>query len=154
MNQTRLGSLIEAVFNTAIGLGISLIANALVFPLFNFHPSLIQNVAISTIYTFISIARGYVIRRWFNARLQRAARLMAKTIAPPPAPPPVLTDQLPCQQCAAVLRVLKSSNEVTLRCPGCGIRYLHGRYVLQQPTVAGYQPRRVDGRIKAPPIKP
>lgn len=77
MNQTRLGSLIEALFNVAIGLVVSVIANALVFPAFDFHPSLGQNVAISVIYTVISIARQYVLRRWFNGRLHRAANRMA-----------------------------------------------------------------------------
>jgi O-antigen/teichoic acid export membrane protein len=86
MNQSRLGSLIEAVFNTALGLAISVIANALVFPLFGFHPSLGENVAISLIYTVISIARQYVVRRWFNARLHLAAATLAGTVwnAQPP----------------------------------------------------------------------
>lgn len=81
MNQSRLGSLIEAAMNTAIGLVISLIANHFVFPMFGFHPTLGQNLLISFIYTGISIARGYVLRRWFNARLQRAAQRMARGIA-------------------------------------------------------------------------
>lgn len=78
MNQTRLGSLIEAAMNTFIGLVISVIANQVVFPRFGFNPTLGENVAISCIYTAISIARGYALRRWFNARLQRAAARLAK----------------------------------------------------------------------------
>ncbi|HWI10039.1 MAG TPA: hypothetical protein VNU48_01785 [Burkholderiaceae bacterium] len=78
MNQTRLGSLIEALFNVAIGLAVSVVANALVFPRFDFHPSLGQNVAISVIYTVISIVRSYCVRRWFNARLQSAAARLAR----------------------------------------------------------------------------
>ncbi len=78
MNQSRLGSLIEALFNVAIGLCVSVVANALVFPLFDFHPSAGQNVTISLIYTAISICRQYVLRRWFNARLQRVAKRLAK----------------------------------------------------------------------------
>ncbi len=80
MNQTRLGSLIEALMNTAIGLIISVSANQLVFPQFGFHPSLGENILISLIYTGISIARGYVLRRWFNARLQRAAARIAGVV--------------------------------------------------------------------------
>lgn len=79
MNQTRLGSLIEACMNTAIGLAVSMVANALVFPLFGFRPSLAENVAISVIYTVISIARSYIVRRWFNARLQVAAARLARS---------------------------------------------------------------------------
>lgn len=71
MRQSRLGSFLEASINVAIGLAISLVANALVFPLFGFHPDLWQNIRISAIYTLISIARSYVIRRWFNAWLHR-----------------------------------------------------------------------------------
>lgn len=75
------GSLIETLFNVAIGLAVSIAANALVFPRFDFHPSLSQNIGISVIYTVISIVRQYVLRRWFNARLQRAAARIARAAA-------------------------------------------------------------------------
>ncbi|MGB3068475.1 MAG: hypothetical protein WBC18_08005 [Ottowia sp.] len=80
MTQTRIGSLIEALMNVFIGLLVSVVANALVFPRFGFHPNLGENVAISLIYTGISIVRQYILRRWFNARLQRAAARMAKVV--------------------------------------------------------------------------
>lgn len=69
--QSRLGSLTEALVNVVIGLCISMVANALVFPAFGFHPDLRQNASISGIYTAVSIARSYVLRRWFNAWLHR-----------------------------------------------------------------------------------
>lgn len=81
MNQSRLGSLIEAGVNVLIGLAVSMGANPLVFPLFDFHPNTGQNVAISVIYTVISLVRQYILRRWFNARLQRAARRMAERLS-------------------------------------------------------------------------
>lgn len=81
MTQSRIGSLIEALMNVAIGLLVSVVANAIVFPRFGFQPTVGENVAISLIYTAISIARQYVLRRWFNARLQRAAARMAKAMA-------------------------------------------------------------------------
>lgn len=77
MNQTRLGSLIEALMNVAIGLLVSMVANALVFPRFGFHPTFGENVAITVIYTGISIVRQYILRRWFNARLQAVAQRLA-----------------------------------------------------------------------------
>lgn len=80
MTQSRLGSLIEAMFNTLIGLVVSLIANHLVFPRFGFQPSMGENIAISVIYTAISIARQYVLRRWFNARLHAAAERAARAM--------------------------------------------------------------------------
>lgn len=67
--------------NVAIGLLVSVVANAIVFPRFGFQPSLGENVAISVIYTAISIARQYILRRWFNARLQQAAARVAKAVA-------------------------------------------------------------------------
>lgn len=80
MNQTRLGSLIEALMNVVIGLLVSVVANAIVFPRFGFQPTVGENVAISLIYTAISIARQYILRRWFNARLQHAAARVAKAV--------------------------------------------------------------------------
>ena len=78
MTQTKLGSLIEAVFNTAIGFGINFTANLLIFPLFGWEISAKQNVTLGVIYTAISIARSYAIRRWFNHRLKAAADRLAR----------------------------------------------------------------------------
>lgn len=77
MNQTRLGSLIEAAINVAIGFWINFAANLLVFPLFGWHVTLADNFILGGIYTAISVARSYVIRRWFNARLHAAAMRLA-----------------------------------------------------------------------------
>lgn len=77
MTQTRLGSLYEAIINVVIGFGINFTANMLIFPLFGFHISPGANFLMGLIYTAISIARSYVIRRWFNARLQAAAQRLA-----------------------------------------------------------------------------
>lgn len=77
MNQTRLGSLIEACINVVIGFAINMAANALILPLIGFHITLGQNLFIGVLYTIISVARSYVIRRWFNARLHRAAQRLA-----------------------------------------------------------------------------
>lgn len=77
MNQTRLGSFIEAWINVAIGFAINFCANLLILPLIGFHISVGQNLFIGVLYTIISVARSYVIRRWFNARLHRAAQRLA-----------------------------------------------------------------------------
>lgn len=73
MSQTRLQSLIEAGFNTMIGFGINYVANLLIFPLFGMHISLTDNILMGLIYTVVSVVRSYVVRRYFNARLHRAA---------------------------------------------------------------------------------
>lgn len=68
MNQSRAGSFVEAMTNTAIGFGINYTANLLIFPLFGMHISLANNLLMGCIYTGISVARSYVLRRWFNAK--------------------------------------------------------------------------------------
>lgn len=66
MSQSRKGSAVEAAVNMGVGLGVSMIANACVFPLYGFHPSVAENVGITLIYTAISLARSYCLRRLFN----------------------------------------------------------------------------------------
>lgn len=78
MNQTRLGSLIEAIFNIIIGFAINWTANMAILPLFGFHVSGAQAFGIGMFFTVISVARSYLVRRFFNARLQRAAESMAR----------------------------------------------------------------------------
>lgn len=80
MNQTRLGSLIEAIVNIVIGFGINFAANLIVLPLFGFDVKPAQAFGIGLIFTFISIARSYVIRRWFNAMLHTAALRVARKV--------------------------------------------------------------------------
>lgn len=81
MNQTRLGSLIEAVMNVLIGFWINFFANLVILPLIGFNISIGDNFYIGFLYTIISVARSYVVRRWFNSRLQAAAAAMAARVA-------------------------------------------------------------------------
>jgi hypothetical protein len=65
--QTKLGSFVEAWANIAIGFTINFFANMVILPLFGFAsltPG--KNFLIGVLYTFISLARSYVLRRWFN----------------------------------------------------------------------------------------
>lgn len=66
MSQTRLQSLIETTINIGIGYGISLVSQIVVFPLFGIHIPISDNVFIGAIFTVISIARSYLVRRMFN----------------------------------------------------------------------------------------
>ena len=66
MSQSRKGSVLEVVASIAIGLVVSVITNHFVFPMYGFIPSPRQNVEITVIYTVISFARGYGVRRMFN----------------------------------------------------------------------------------------
>ena len=80
MTQTRLGSLIESAINIVIGYGVALISQLIIFPKFDIHISLETNLWIGAWFTAVSLARSYIIRRWFNARLHRAAMALAKEI--------------------------------------------------------------------------
>lgn len=77
MTQTRLSSLVEALLNTAIGFVLSVITSLIVFPLYGMPLSFETNLHITFWFTLVSIARGYVVRRWFNARLHRLAQRLA-----------------------------------------------------------------------------
>ena len=77
MDQTRLGSLIEAGINVLIGFAINMAANFVILPLVGFEITLAQNLFIGVLYTLVSVARSYIVRRWFNARLRAASLRMA-----------------------------------------------------------------------------
>lgn len=67
MKQPKLMSWLETCLNTGIGFGIAIAAQILIFPLFGFNPPLSTNFTIALIFTVISIVRGYVMRRLFEA---------------------------------------------------------------------------------------
>lgn len=67
MKQSRATSLLKSCVSTVVGFGVAMVANALVLPLFGYTPTLTENVLLTTIYTAISIARGYALERIFEA---------------------------------------------------------------------------------------
>lgn len=77
MNQSRVASLAESVMNVLIGYGVALASQLVIFPMFGIHLPLSDNLAIGAWFTIISLVRSYAIRRWFNARLHRAAQKLA-----------------------------------------------------------------------------
>lgn len=69
MKQSRVDSFMEAVTNVLIGFGINFIANWLILPgYFDIEPDLGSFAVLGMIYTLVSVARTYVIRRAFNGR--------------------------------------------------------------------------------------
>lgn len=78
MSQTRTWSAIEAVASTAIGLLVSWAITPPVLALFGYSAGAGTAFGISCIYTAISLARGYVVRRLFN-RLDRRRWERAKS---------------------------------------------------------------------------
>jgi len=68
MSQTRKQSAIEAVMNVAVGFLINFTANMTLFPLFGWEISVEQNIGLGILYTMISLARSYCLRRFYNWR--------------------------------------------------------------------------------------
>lgn len=66
MSQTKVGSIIEALANIAVGFSVNYAANLMIFPLFGMHISALNNFWMGCIYTGISLIRQFVIRRYFN----------------------------------------------------------------------------------------
>lgn len=81
MNQTKLGSLIETSVNIAIGFVVALASQLVIFPMVGIHGvSFITNLEITAYFTVVSVIRGYMLRRWFNARLHRASMKLAESV--------------------------------------------------------------------------
>lgn len=72
MSQSRRHSAMETAASTAIGFGMSWAATLVVLPAFGFPATHGQALGITCIYTALSLARGYAVRRLFNRLAGRA----------------------------------------------------------------------------------
>ena len=81
MNQTRIGSLIETLMNTFIGFLASFFAWPMAAYIFSIEYGHGQHVGMVAFFTVISVLRGYVVRRWFNARLHRMALNISRSVS-------------------------------------------------------------------------
>lgn len=63
MAQTRKGSLVEAITNTAIGFLVAFASQMVIFPMFDIHVPLSSNIGITALFTLVSVARQFVVRR-------------------------------------------------------------------------------------------
>ena len=68
MAQSKMSSFYEAWVNIFVGYLVNFVANMIVLPIFGYNISIADNLMIGVIYTFISLARSYSIRRWFNRK--------------------------------------------------------------------------------------
>lgn len=66
--QSKLSSFTEAVINTAVGYSVNLVVQLLIYPFYGATFTLSENIQIGLVFTVVSLARSYVIRRWFNKR--------------------------------------------------------------------------------------
>ena len=64
----------EAVANVAVGYGVAVLAQALIFPAFGLTVPLGDHLAIALIFTVVSLVRSYALRRLFEALRPRVPR--------------------------------------------------------------------------------
>ena len=76
MQQTKLDSLVEALLSTFIGFVVSFIANLVLMPMLGIPVSLSQNFMLTVAFTFVSVARSYLVRRWANKYLSQVRAKM------------------------------------------------------------------------------
>tara|TARA_R100001244_G_scaffold129136_1_gene100364 strand:+ start:779 stop:1093 length:315 start_codon:yes stop_codon:yes gene_type:complete len=72
--QSKRQSFIESLTNLAVGYTISLISLFLIFPIMGIESSMGKNVIITCYFTVISLARSYIIRRYFNKKIVQNER--------------------------------------------------------------------------------
>ena len=65
--QSRAMSLVEAMTNVLVGYGVAVATQAMVFPWFGLSATFGENLQIGLIFTVVSLARSYALRRLFNS---------------------------------------------------------------------------------------
>jgi hypothetical protein len=66
MKQSRLMSFVEAISNVVLGYSVAVVTQILIFPIFGLHTTLAQNLKMGAIFTIVSIARSFALRRVFE----------------------------------------------------------------------------------------
>ena len=64
--QSKKWSLIESIVNILVGYFVALCTQLVVFPLLNIPVKIQDNILIGLIFTAVSLARSYTMRRIFN----------------------------------------------------------------------------------------
>ncbi|HEY5688047.1 MAG TPA: hypothetical protein VIS27_07060 [Yeosuana sp.] len=75
--QSKKSSLMEILLSTFIGLIVALASQLLIFPLYDINITFGENVQITIFMTFVSILRGYWVRRFFNWLHIKQAKIAA-----------------------------------------------------------------------------
>lgn len=64
--QSRSMSAVEAATNVAVGYGVAVFTQIVVFPIFGLSVGLRDNLLIGAVFTVVSLLRSYALRRAFN----------------------------------------------------------------------------------------
>jgi hypothetical protein len=71
--------MIEAIANVVVG--YSVVTQILIFPVFGLHTTLAQNLKMGAVFSVVSIARSFVLRRIFETIRMRGIRIGAEVPA-------------------------------------------------------------------------
>ena len=66
MKQTKRKSFFESIIQTLIGLLTSVLIQFILYPIIGIPVTIFQNIIITLVFFFVSIIRGYLVRRLFN----------------------------------------------------------------------------------------
>lgn len=73
IGQSKLGSFVESWVNVAVGFSINYAGNLFILPLFGLDITPTKALGVGVIFTFISVARSYTLRRIFNRHTEKQA---------------------------------------------------------------------------------
>jgi hypothetical protein len=65
--QSRSASLLETLTSTLLGFVLSVVVQRLLFPAMGHDFGYAENMFVASVFTAVSILRGYTVRRLFNA---------------------------------------------------------------------------------------
>lgn len=66
MKQSKQKSLIESITQTIIGLCTSILIQVILYPMMGIPVTFSQNIIITVVFFFVSIIRGFFVRRIFE----------------------------------------------------------------------------------------
>ncbi len=71
MIQSKKYSLIESIINVTVGYVLVIASQLVIFPIFDIHKPLRDNLLMGLCFMGISLARNYIIRRLFERKLNK-----------------------------------------------------------------------------------
>ena len=69
MSQSRALSALEAGTNVVVGYGLAVLVQLVLFPVFGLSVALADSLRIGLVFTLVSLARSYALRRLFDRLL-------------------------------------------------------------------------------------
>ena len=73
MRQSRTMSMVEAATNVVVGYVLAIATQIIVFPWFGIETGLAEHLTIGLAFVGVSLVRGYLLRRLFEAIRMRSA---------------------------------------------------------------------------------